>query len=83
MEKRELIDLLIDAEHKSDILDGRFKRVDISNGSEWVYHRPAIDCIEPTILIDDSRVFLTQKHIGGHEIITFSYDEFITKYNLK
>ena len=42
-----------------------------------------IDCIEPTILIDDSRVFLTQKHIGGHEIITFSYDEFITKYNLK
>jgi len=84
MEKKEFIELLNKFEKKTKLFDNRFTRKYHNDDDYWVYSRPAIDCIEPEInLTEDYKVKFIQLDFNNtNTIIEYTYDEFITKYNL-
>lgn len=84
MEKKEFIKLLNNFERKTKLFGNRFTRKYDNDDDYWVYSRPAIDCIEPEInLTEDYKVKFIQLDFNNtNTIIEYTYDEFITKYNL-
>lgn len=84
MEKKEFIELLNKFEKKTKLFDNRFTRKYDNNDDYWVYSRPAIDCIEPEINLTKEYIveFIQLDFNSTNTIIEYTYDEFITKYNL-
>ena len=84
MEKKEFIELLNNFEKKTKLFDNRFTRKYENNDDYWVYSRPAIDCIEPEINLTKEYIveFIQLDFNSTNTIIEYTYDEFITKYNL-
>jgi len=84
MEKKEFVELLNNFEKKTKLFNNRFTRKYDNNDDYWVYSRPAIDCIEPEINLTKEYVveFIQLDFNNTNTIIEYTYDEFITKYNL-
>lgn len=84
MEKKEFIELLNNFEKKTKLFDNRFSKKYDNSDDYWVYNRPAIDCIEPEINLTKEYIveFIQLDFNNTNTIIEYTYDEFITKYNL-
>ena len=91
MTKQEFIDLLISLEADKGIFQGRFYRpskfINSSfNNDHWVYVRPAVDCMEPSIdLTVDGEVkyYNYESFINSeNDSKIYTYEEFIKLYHL-
>ena len=83
MTKEELIKILNEHAKKSGLFGNRFVSV-TSDNNRWVYHRPAVDCLEPSIDLSTEGLVLYRpnNNFGDETIEEISYEDFIEKYKL-
>lgn len=84
MTKEQLIELLSEHAKKAGVFGNRFVSV-TSDNNRWVYHRPAVDCLEPSIDLSTEGLVLYKPNVGfgDNTIKEISYEDFVTKYNLE
>ena len=83
MNKTEFIEILKEHAETAGVFGNRF--VCLSDDKNyWVYNRPAIDALEPSIELFTEGFVLYSPNIGFglNAIEKISYEDFITKYNL-
>ena len=85
MNKKEFINLLVEYGKKAEIFQGRFVKLLSHSDEYWIYVRPAVDCLEPSIDLTKNGKVIYENYTGfsSVEAIEYTYEEFITKYHLK
>ena len=83
MTKEELIKILNEHAKQSGLFGNRFVSV-TSDGNRWVYHRPAVDCLEPSIdlSLEGLVLYRPNNSFGDETIEEINYEDFIEKYKL-
>lgn len=83
MTREEFIQILTKHAKDTGLFGNRFVSV-TSDNKRWVYHRPAVDCLEPSIDLSLEGLVLYRPNLGfGDETIEeISYEDFIEKYKL-
>lgn len=83
MTKEELIKILNEHAKKSGLFGNRFVSVS-SDGNRWVYHRPAVDCLEPSIDLSTEGLVLYKPNVGfgDNSVEEISYKDFVKKFKL-
>ena len=84
MNKIEFIKILKEHASNASIFGGRFRTIYTNNEDHWVYERPAVDALEPSIDLSTEGFVLYSPNLvfGESQTEKISYEDFITKYNL-
>lgn len=84
MTKENFIEILNNHAKLAGLFGNRFVSVS-SDNNRWVYHRPAIDCLEPSIDLNNQEGLVYYNPNNGFSDTTIekiTYEDFVKKYNL-